>query len=120
MEMPKVTFEQIARPLVAILFLVMFSGAVATQAAGDAPTTFYHYELPQSVQDARQACYEQAAEDRDIPQGDQYIVWWNANKGTSAQHEWTVAFEACKDANPMPGGKWNWDGMTLVGIEELP
>lgn len=90
-------------------------------AATTAPTVVNFYELPQEVTDARQACYEQEREARDIPaDSDAYVAWWNTNKGTSVQREWTAAFEACKTAHPMPGGKWNFAGMTLVRTELWP
>lgn len=58
------------------------------------------YRVPASTQAARDACYEQAT-DTLGPVGN-----------TPA---WRQAVRRCQDDNPPPGGKWNWDGMTLVG-----
>lgn len=119
MNIPKVTVGQIIRPLLALIFIVS-GGGVFALSADAAPTTVYHYQLPKNVVDARQVCFEHVASVRHIPSGDAYITWWNTHKGTAAQREWTAAFEQCKIDNPMPGGKWNWDGMTLVSTEVIP
>jgi hypothetical protein len=119
MNVPRVTFEQIVRPLLAIVIIFAFSGSLTQTAAATTEVRFY--ELPTSVRDARQACYEQAARDNDIPDGQAaYEAWWAVNQGTPAEQRWTAQFEACKVVNPMPGGKWNWDGMTLVRTEIWP
>lgn len=120
MRVPTVTFEQIARPLLAIIFLLAFGGALGVNAAAAVPTEVRHYQLPGDVTAARQACYEQAAQRHGVPSGDAYRAWWNVNEGTAAERAWTADFEACKTAHPMPGGKWNFAGMTLVYTEVIP
>jgi hypothetical protein len=111
-----------------MLAVILFAGPtyVLTQPSVEADssppaTVVNYYELPKSVTDARDACYRTAAEDRGIPtERNAYITWWNANEGTAAEVEWTAAFERCTDGNPMPGGKWNFAGMTLVKVEVWP
>lgn len=92
-----------------------------TSASALVSTEVRVYELPKDVQSARASCYETERETRGVPaERNAYLSWWRDNEGTATQLEWTAAFEACKTAHPMPGGKWNFAGMTLVKTEVIP
>lgn len=122
--LPRPTFEQVLRPLLAAVFIIAFwanypasSSAVASEPY-TGPITVRTYDFPQHEKDAAQACYDTEREARGIPSGrNAYITWWNANKGTQAQIEWSAAFKACQDANLWQKGKWNWSNMILVKEE---
>lgn len=126
MKFQRINFEILARPVLALACIAaaMVSGTDAnavTGVTGSAlPTLVRHYELPADVMQARQSCFENEAVSRSVPMsGDDYQIWWNANEGTSTEQEWTAAYNACITSNPMPGGKWNFAGMTLVRVETL-
>jgi len=98
---------KIRNAFVALLSLTFVSVSVPAVAASAASTS-NHYEYPVSVQQARKVCFQTEREARDIPSGDQeYIVWFEANRGTAAQLDWSAAYDACKDANEVAGAKWS-------------
>lgn len=74
------------------------------------------FELPADVQAAQRACFRAEREARGIPAGmDAYLAWWEANRGTPAQLDWTRAHTACRHNHTQPGGMWNWSGLVFVG-----
>lgn len=121
--LPRPTFEQVLRPLLAAVFIISFwtvmpdsSSAVSEPYTG--PITVRTYDFPQSEKDAVQACYATEREARGVPSGrNAYIEWWNTHKGTQAQIEWSAAFKACQDATLWQKGKWNWANMVLIKEE---
>jgi len=70
------------------------------------------YVYPADIQAARKACFRAERVARDIPDGDAYLVWFEANRGNAVWADWRAAFQACKDANEISGVKWSaeWYG----------
>lgn len=120
---PRPTFEQVFRPALAMVFILIFWATYPHNTSAETepytgPITVRTYAFPQSEQDAADACYDTEREARGIPEErNAYIAWWNANKGTEAQQDWSAAFKACQDQNLWKQGKWNWGSMLLVKEE---
>lgn len=73
------------------------------------------YRYPDTVLSARRDCYRAERAARGIPGGTEaYVAWWDAHAGTAERASWSAAFDACNDANPLPGGPWNWSAMVRV------
>lgn len=74
------------------------------------------YQLPADVQAAQSACFRAEREARGIP-GDRaaYLAWFEANRGTAAQLDWSAAHRACRHRYTQSGGMWNWDALVYVG-----
>ena len=95
--------------------------ATPAAAAERAPITVNTYELPAEITAARADCYEAERDGRGIPAlgSDAYVTWWSTTDA-GARNAWTRAFDGCTAAHPMPGGTWNFAGMTLVKTEIHP
>lgn len=74
------------------------------------------YALPTEVQAAQSACFRAEREARGIP-GDRaaYLAWFEANRGTALERDWSAAYRACRHRNTQPGGMWNWAALVYVG-----
>lgn len=115
MQTSKVTFEQIARPLLAIVFILCYWSTHDANAVGTVAnkTLSRHYEMP---------CYAALRADHpEVPHGDEdpiaYVAWWNSIS-PAEQSEWSSAVRACRSGHEAEYGKWNFDSMILVNTTE--
>lgn len=119
---PRPTFEQVFRPLLAIVFILAFWAtyphADATTEPYTGPITVRTYAFPETELANARLCIDAEREARGIPdERNAYLVWWNENKGTETQREWSAAHARCKDQHFWKQGKWNWTSLVLVKEE---
>jgi hypothetical protein len=119
MQAPRVTFEKILRPALAIVFIMSYWATYphSTPAAAAQPTTVVIHETP---------CHYRERIARHIPaysvyegKGEMAYVYAHLN-GTTPDAEladFWAALDAC-DVNE-PVAKWDWDAMYTVGVEFL-
>jgi len=119
---PRPTVEQIVRPALAIVLILIFWATYPhTDASSDpytGPITVRTYAFPVAELDASEACIQTERETRNIPgERNAYLSWWNANAGTVERAEWSAAYKSCQDQHLWTNGKWNWDSLVLVKEE---
>lgn len=123
-DLPKLTVEQIARPLLAIIMILCYwacdpQDADAATANVDRDGVVRVYDYPATEKAAFSACVTKQREMRDIPGSEaEYRVWWSQNLGTERQLDWSEAYDRCTAQRYARFGKWNFENMTLVRVEQ--
>lgn len=120
MRAPKLTFEKIFRPALAMVLIVIYWATyphtmAETEAAG--ATVISHYES---------ACYYQARTERNIPalsyRSNTGLIGWtkqhlNGSTPDATLANYWAALRTCDATAPV--AKFNWDGMYLAGMETI-
>lgn len=113
MQAPKLTFEQIARPLLAFIFIMIYWANNDAPAMGsNMHSVIRHYETP---------CYSQLrAEHPEVPNGADdpiaYVSWWNSISPAERDAR-STAVRDCQDSFVAEHGKWSFENMILVRTE---
>jgi hypothetical protein len=110
----KLSVEQVARPLLAaIIILIYWACAPEADATTSLGGEIRHYTLP---------CYEQLrSEHPEIPRGDEnpgaYLAWHSDPANRVERNEYLAAVRDCRAGHEAAHGKWNVDSMILVAVE---
>lgn len=111
--MPKLTVEQIARPALAlVMILIYWANNDAPSVGSTMHSVTRHYETP---------CYSQLREAHpEVPHGEDsptaYMMWWNSTP-VAERSAWSSAVRDCQTSFVAEHGKWSFDNMILVRTE---
>jgi len=116
MKMQKLTAEQIIRPVLAAVFILIYwmhndPEPVGTRAFETTSTVTRHYTLP---------CYiDVRAAHPEVPSGknvEAYFEWYNNPTNRNDRDDYLSDIRDCENAHNSKFGKWNFESMILVRV----